>query len=119
LTRPRGYISWSLLEKLVDQCSGRPFGLDTLHGAGEPLLWNRLEEAIQLIRSRKAGRAIFATNATLLTEDRAKSLLDAGLTCICIWLDSLDPANYRSTKGTDLDKVIKNIQNLIRIAASK
>src|SRR5436190_9287097 len=54
LTRRRGTIRWELLEKLVEECCREGYRLDTLHGTGEPLLYNRLEDAVRLIRSRNA-----------------------------------------------------------------
>jgi pyruvate-formate lyase-activating enzyme len=115
LTRPDGFIRWELLESLVDQCAGGRNALDWLHGTGEPLLWDRLEEVIKLITSRKAGKASFATNATLLHPGRVESLLKAGLKSLYISLDSMKPEIYKSTRGGDVDKVIENIRTMISI----
>ncbi|MEI6984988.1 MAG: radical SAM protein [Rhodospirillaceae bacterium] len=115
LSRPRGSISWSLLEKLVCECSGGRHDLAWLHGTGEPLLWSQLENAIVLIKSMKAGEASFATNATLLSPERTKSLLNAGLTSIYVSIDTLDPVLYQRTRGGDLNKVIANVQSLIAL----
>jgi len=113
LTRPDGFIRWDLLERLVDQCADGRHALDWLHGTGEPLLWDRLEEVIKLITSRKAGKGNFATNATLLNPGRVESLLKAGLRTIYISLDSMNPEIYRSTRGGDVHKAITNIQTMI------
>jgi MoaA/NifB/PqqE/SkfB family radical SAM enzyme len=110
------YISWALLEKLVDECADGRHNLAQLHGTGEPLLWDRLEEAVTLIKSRRAGDASFATNGTLLTERRIASLLEAGLTSLRVSLDSLDERIYAATRGARLSKTIANIKNLIRVA---
>jgi len=116
LTRRRGTIRWELLEKLVEECCREGYRLDTLHGTGEPLLYNRLEDAVRLIRSRNAGNGMFTTNATLLTPGRAKKLMDAGLQHISISLDTLEPGLYAKTRGADLKAVVKNIQDLIALA---
>jgi sulfatase maturation enzyme AslB (radical SAM superfamily) len=116
LTRPMGYIDWSLLEKLVDECKDGRHGIDWLHGTGEPLLWKRVEDVIRLITRQKAGKASFATNGTLLHAHRVESLLDAGLTSIYISLDSLNREIYKATRGGKLEKVIRNVQNLISMA---
>jgi hypothetical protein len=120
LSRARGCLSWDLLEKLADECSGKPYGINCLHGTGEPLLYKwqdkRVEDVIRLVHSRKAGKAIFGSNAVLLTQERAHSLLDAGLTDISISLDTLDAALYARTRGADLGKVVGNIKDLIRLA---
>jgi hypothetical protein len=115
LTRKSGYINWSLLERMVDQCADGRHSIDWLHGTGEPLLWDRLEEVIQLIRSRNAGKATFATNATILDKHRVESLLDAGLGEIYISLDSLNKDIYKATRAGKLEKVVKNIKVMMGI----
>jgi MoaA/NifB/PqqE/SkfB family radical SAM enzyme len=116
LTRPKGAIEWELVEKVVDECAGDDnLRINWLHGVGEPLLWKRLEEAVRLIRSRNAGLGSFATNGTLLYEDRVRALLDAGLSRIYVSIDTLDPDVYKATRGGNLAKVVENIQNMIRI----
>lgn len=119
LTRARGVIAWDLLEKVVDECADGHHDLAWLHGTGEPLIWDRLEDVIRLIKKRGAGEASFGTNGTLLTEKRVRSLLDSGLTSIYISLDSLDPAVYKSTRGADLKKVVENVKKLIKIVPKK
>ncbi|MBI3516465.1 MAG: radical SAM protein [Proteobacteria bacterium] len=118
LTRPKGTIEWELLEKIVDESAHGRLSINWLHGVGEPLLWKRLEDVIRLVRGRDAGAASFATNGTLLFEDRARALLDAGLTRIYISIDTLDPEVYKATRGGNLRKVVDNIQALIRVAPS-
>ena len=115
LTRPKGQIGWELLEKIVEECGREGYNLAWLHGVGEPLLWDRLEEAVALIRRRGAGRGSFATNGTLLTAERVRKLLDAGLNSIYVSIDSLDPDIYKATRGGKLDKVIDNVRTMIEI----
>lgn len=116
LTRAKGTIEWDLLEIVVEQSARDGLSIDWLHGVGEPLLWKRLEDAIRLIRGRNAGAASFATNGTLLFEDRVRRLLDAGLTRIYVSIDTLDPATYKATRGGNLAKVVDNIKAMIRVA---
>lgn len=115
LTRPKTYIEWPLLEKIIDECAERKYNLAWLHGVGEPLLWKRLEEVISLIRRKNAGTGSFGTNGTLLSPNRVKRLLDAGLESIYVSIDTLDPEIYKNTRGGKLEKVIHNIQEMIRI----
>lgn len=115
LTRNRGYIEWTLLEKIVKESSDGHHNIAALHGTGEPLLWDKLEEVIRLIKTRNAGDASFATNGTLLSGDRIRRLLDAGLTSIRVSLDSMDEKIYKETRGGNVLKVIENIQTLINL----
>lgn len=115
LTRPKKYIEWALLEKIVDECAERRYDLAWLHGVGEPLLWDRLEEVISLIKRKGAGSGSFGTNGTLLYPERVKRLLDAGLESIYVSIDTLDPEIYKNTRGGKLEKVIHNIQEMIKL----
>ena len=118
LLRPKSYIEWSLLEKIVSECAERRYNLAWLHGVGEPLLWNRLEETISLIRRKGAGDGSFATNGTLLRPSRVRALLDAGLESIYVSIDTLDPDLYANTRGGKLEIVIRNIIDMIEIVPS-
>jgi len=116
LQRGKNFIKWPLLEKIIEESANGYHNIATLHGTGEPLLWNKLEEVIHLIKSRKAGEASFATNGTLLKRDRILRLLEAGLTSIRVSLDSMDEEIYKATRGANVFKVIENIQTLIELA---
>ena len=116
LTRSQGGIEWALFETIVDECSREGYDLAWLHGVGEPLLWPRLEEAVALIKRKKAGRGSFGTNGTLLTAERIRRLLDAGLESVYVSIDTLDPAIYKATRGGKLEKVIDNVRTLIAMA---
>jgi MoaA/NifB/PqqE/SkfB family radical SAM enzyme len=116
LTRSQGGIGWELFEKIVDECSREGYDLAWLHGVGEPLLLDRLEEAVALIKRKHAGRGSFGTNGTLLNADRIRKLLDAGLESLYVSIDSLDPAIYKATRGGKLEKVIENVRTLIAMA---
>lgn len=115
LTRPKNYIEWALIEKIVDECAAKQYNLAWLHGVGEPLLWDRLEDVITLIKRKGAGAGSFGTNGTLLRPDRVKRLLDAGLDSIYVSIDTLDPEIYKNTRGGKLEKVIHNIEEMIKI----
>lgn len=118
LIRPKSYIEWPLLEKIVDECAERKYNLAWLHGVGEPLLWDRLEETISLIKRKGAGDGSFGTNGTLLRPARVKRLLDAGLESIYVSIDTLDPKLYANTRGGKLDIIVRNIKDMIEVVPS-
>jgi GTP 3',8-cyclase len=79
---------------------------------GEPLLRKDLEEII----SQMPDLDISLTTNGICLEERAKSLVAAGLDRVNISLDSLDPEVYKSITGCkegDLDKVLKGIDAAI------
>ncbi|HUI47023.1 MAG TPA: radical SAM/SPASM family putative metalloenzyme maturase [Nitrospirota bacterium] len=77
--------------------------LDTLvlNGIGEPLLHPYLEDFISRARALlPAGAWVgFQSNGMALTEERAASLIDAGLDCICLSLDTASDDNFRSIRS--------------------
>lgn len=79
-----------------------------LNGIGEPLLNQNLEVFVRRAKSLmpKGSWVGFQSNGKLLNEQRAVSLLEAGLDRICISIDSISPENFRKVRdGGELDDV--------------
>jgi putative metalloenzyme radical SAM/SPASM domain maturase len=72
-----------------------------LNGIGEPLLHPGLEEFIGQARRLLPERATvgFQSNGMLLTEPRARSLVDAGLDRVCLSVDSVSEEGFRAIRG--------------------
>jgi len=72
-----------------------------LNGIGEPLIHPQLVGFIRKAKeSMPAGSWVgFQSNGVLLDRDRARSLVEAGLDRICISVDSVDPASYRTVRS--------------------
>jgi putative metalloenzyme radical SAM/SPASM domain maturase len=72
-----------------------------LNGIGEPLLHPRLEDFISRARSLLPETAWvgFQSNGMLLTDERAASLVDAGLDRISISLDTVSDDSFRSIRS--------------------
>ncbi len=86
-----------------------------LHIWGEPLLNDRLETLIAY--AAKSGlKPEISTNAMLLDEQRARSLLASGLSRIYLCIDGVDEATYRQIRvGGDFERVKRNIERFIRL----
>ena len=71
-----------------------------LNGIGEPLLHQLLEDFIRIAKSSmpRGSWVGFQSNGTLLTNDRAESLLAAGLDRICLSLDSVSCDTFRDLR---------------------
>jgi len=93
--------------------------LDTLimNGIGEPLLHPRLEEYIRRAKERMSSHAWvgFQSNGMLLTEERALSLLEAGLDRICLSMDALSQSGFRRIRpGGEVKDVQRGFEALSR-----
>lgn len=86
-----------------------------LNGVGEPLLHPKLEYFVREARKHMPeGSWIgFQSNGLLLNGARAKSLLEAGLDCICLSIDSLEPERFREMRSggevTNIDSALNNL----------
>lgn len=83
---------------------------------GEPLLDKYLENRIAQCKSIGFNNVGFATNASLLSANRAEQIMDAAPDWIAFSFDSLDKAIYESIRvGLKFDEVYNNILNFIEI----
>lgn len=85
---------------------------------GEPLLRRDLEEIVT-ITSRLNMRSLVLTNGTLLTMERAYSLLEAGLAGFVVSLDSLNEKTYRITRGRNIEPVLRSVNVLAQLKQDK
>lgn len=89
----------------------------TLHfsGLGEPLFHPKTPEFIA--QAHAAGcRTEMITNGTLLTEAKARDLIDAGLDLLWVSLDGATPESYADVRlGAELPGVIAKLKHLRRI----
>ena len=71
-----------------------------LNGVGEPLLHPHLEEYIRMAKGRMpSGSWVgFQTNGVLLSEKRARSLVEAGLDRVGLSLDGVTPETFRRVR---------------------
>jgi len=87
-----------------------------LTGLGETLLHPRLLDILRELRRRSAATEIgMVTNGVSLTRSRMAPLIDAGLSRVCVSVDTLDADRFsRLRPGTRLEKILANIEDLAR-----
>ena len=84
-----------------------------LNGLGEPLLNKDIVKMIKEAKKRNIF-VIITTNGTVLNKKLIKELVEGGLDCLKISLDSPIKEKYKTIRGFDLDKVIENLKELIK-----
>jgi organic radical activating enzyme len=110
--RAKGDMDEGLFRTIVDEM-GPLAETAVLHVWGEPLLNPHLESMISYA-ARKDLKTEISTNATLLDETRARSLLATGLSRIYLCIDGLDEATYNKVRvGGDFTTVRNNIQGFV------
>ena len=113
-------LSWQDYKNIVRE--GEDYGCPSIapQGNNEPLLMKDLERYIKYAHDHGFIDIMMNTNATLLTERRAKKLLDAGLTRIRFSIDAATPQTYAKIRiGGNYCEVIKNIERFLNLKESK
>jgi MoaA/NifB/PqqE/SkfB family radical SAM enzyme len=114
--RERGDMDFSLFEKiLLDlKMSGvKEIGLFYL---GESLLYPRLVDAVVSAKEMGFEYVFLTTNGRLLTEDRARIIIDAGLDSIKFSFNAGSVEQYKEITGLDdFNRVVDNIKATYKV----
>jgi radical SAM protein with 4Fe4S-binding SPASM domain len=113
LNRADGSLSFATFQRLIDAVPG--LERVTLQGLGEPLLAPDLVAMIEYAAARGI-RTGFNTNATLLTGERARRLVEAGLGWLHVSLDGATAATYERIRDrASFAQVCANIAGLVDV----
>ncbi len=112
------FMSLDTFKNIIDE--GAEYGLCAIKlnscERGEPLLNKSLPEMISYAKEKGIMDVYFNTNATLLTRDIGKKLIESGLDRISISFEGTTPEFYEKSRvGASFDKVVKNIKDFIQI----
>ncbi|MFX1385281.1 MAG: radical SAM/SPASM domain-containing protein [Promethearchaeota archaeon] len=102
-----------LAKKVIDE--GVKKGLCSIKTQfrGEPLLYGKMPELIKYAKEKGVIEAMFNTNATLLSKEKAKALIEAGLDKIICSVDGFTKEVYESVRvGGNFETVLENIKTL-------
>ena len=120
MTRPQGDMTFETVRKVADACCEEAGCVLCLYFLGEPLLNSELERMaayLDSVKDRGSLRTVFGiqTNGMLLTRDRARSLLSAGLRNFAFSVDALEGNLERIRRGASYPVVERNILDLIEL----
>jgi uncharacterized Fe-S cluster-containing radical SAM superfamily protein len=112
LERAETDMPWSLVEKVAEDFRRMKIGVRWLHELGEPLLYPRLAEAIELF----PGCSV-STNVMMLDESYGHELLATSLGRIRLCVDTVTPEIYPTVRrGGDFDTVVTNIRGFLELS---
>ena len=116
--RRQGIMSFELFTKIVDECAELGITHVRVHNYGEPFVDRKLVEKVRYAKQRGIAEVGMISNGSLITEAVARGMIDAGLDAINISVDASGKDVFESTRiGLKYDKVIANIERLVRIRA--
>jgi len=116
MERKQGVMDMALHQKIVDETAALGIQHVRLHNYGESFIDRRLVEKIRYAKSRGLGEVALISNGSLITEPVARAIVEAGLDAINISLDAAGKETFERTRvGLDYDRVIENIEGLVRV----
>ena len=114
--RRQGVMDMDLFKKIVDECVTLGITHVRVHNYGEPFLDKQLVEKVRYAKERGIAEVGMISNGSLITEDIAQGMIDAGLDAINISVDASGKEVFESTRlNLDYDVVINNIETLVRL----
>ena len=109
-------MNWNTYEKII--LEGEKYGCPSMNpqGTNEPLLDPKFEDYIKFASKHGFIDITMNTNATLLSEERSKKLLESGLTRLRFSLDAATKETYEKIRiGAKFEPVMKNIERFLEI----
>jgi MoaA/NifB/PqqE/SkfB family radical SAM enzyme len=114
--RRQGIMDFDLFRKVVDECAALGITHVRVHNYGEPFLDRELVEKVRYAKSKGIAEVGMISNGSLITEDVARGMIDAGLDAINISVDAGGKEVFESTRlHLDFDTVIGNVRTLARL----
>jgi len=110
----KGFMDFSLFKKIIDEAARFAFDVN-LHHRGESLLHPDFFKMVEYAHA--AGFVTrFHTNGTLLDEDKARSLITAGLDQFAFSFDGFDAETYERIRvNADFEETVGHIRRFLEI----
>jgi len=116
MVRPVQPMDDSLYWRIVDECAEHACREMHLHNFGEPLMDRRLEGRIRHAKQHGIRRVKIFSNGSLLTESRARGLVEAGLDEIKISIDGGSKEEFERIRyPLKFDRVLENTRRLVAV----
>ncbi|MBF0166150.1 MAG: radical SAM protein [Alphaproteobacteria bacterium] len=113
MTREVGVMPLELFKKIIDEVAGKT-ELVYLYGLGESTLVKNFPEYAQYAKAKGLSTCL-STNATALTEDRARDLVSCGVDQLILAIDGSSAESYESVRrGADFERTLQNCRTLLQ-----
>jgi radical SAM protein with 4Fe4S-binding SPASM domain len=113
----KGFMDRKLFEKIIDEAAGFAFDVH-LHHRGESLLHPEFVDMVAT--AHRAGLVTrLHTNGTLLDEEKARSLIAAGLDQVAFSFDGFDAPTYERIRvNADFEQTVGRIVRFLEVKKS-
>jgi hypothetical protein len=118
MDRKQGVMDMALFEKVADECAALGIEHVRMHNYGEPFVDRSLVDKVRYAKQAGIPQVGMISNGSLITEEAARGMIEAGLDAINISVDASGKDVFEKTRvGLKYDKVIGNIERLVRLRA--
>jgi MoaA/NifB/PqqE/SkfB family radical SAM enzyme len=116
MARKQGVMDMDLFKKVVDECVELGIEHVRMHNYGEPFVDRALVEKVRYAKRKGVPQVGMISNGSLITEEAARGMIEAGLDAINISVDASGKEVFEKTRvGLKYDKVIANIERLLAL----
>jgi hypothetical protein len=116
MTRRQGVMDGGLFRKIVDECAALGIRHVRLHNYGEPFVDRHLAEKVAYAKQQGIAEVGLISNGSLIDDQVAHDVVAAGLDAINISVDASGREVFERTRvGLKYDRVIANVERLVRI----
>src|SRR5262245_20609454 len=114
--RKQGVMDMALFKKIVDEAVVLGIRHVRVHNYGEPFVDRQLVEKVRYAKARGVDEVGMISNGSLITEETARGMVEAGLDAVNISVDAAGKDVFERTRvGLKYDKVIANIERLVAV----
>ncbi len=108
-----GFMKWETVKRILDEAGEKGLYACKFNFRGEPLLHKDIGRFIKYAKSKGIIDVFFNTNAVLLTEDKAKMLIDSGLDRLTVSFEGFEKTLYEKNRtGAKFEEVVANVERL-------
>jgi MoaA/NifB/PqqE/SkfB family radical SAM enzyme len=116
MKRKQGVMDMALYRKIADEVAELGVRHIRVHNYGEPFVDRLLVEKVRYAKTRGVPEVGMISNGSLISDEAARGMIDAGLDAINISVDAAGKAVFEQTRlGLKYDKVIANIERLLEL----
>lgn len=109
-------MDFNLFKKIIDESVSEGVYSVKISWRGEPMLNEHYSDMILYAKKRGVLELTSLTNATLLTEDMSRSIIDNGLDQLIVSMDGATKETYEAVrKGANFNKVVSNLEGFLRM----
>jgi hypothetical protein len=110
------HLAFETFQRVVDECEGQELTFVRITADGEPFVHKRMLDMVRYATDRGVGPVGLTTNGSMLSEKRARALIEAGVAIIDISLDAAEAETYEEIRaGLKFNQVIKNVLKLLEL----